>query len=145
MITIFNIKKNTSLLTDSQKAELLRCIAFYAYTEEGKWLKNMDYASVEYLWKYDLEGSAIMAARPLTGNSVILQPNGDNSNIWVQCIASAAIHELRHMYQRMHLGTLVYCILAPFGRIPGLEEKAPLEKDAFKHQDAADKCIHKNA
>lgn len=135
MITIFNATKNTYPLTDEQRSELLRSIAEYSKTNDGKWLNDIDYSGLEYLWKSDLENTDVQAIRPLFGKKIILQPNENNTVFWAQIMASPAIHELRHIYQRKRLGLLVYCLLAPIGRIPGLAEKAPLEKDAFKHQD----------
>jgi hypothetical protein len=82
-----------------------------------------------------------MAVRPLFGSKIILQPKGSNPAFWVQLIAPAAIHELRHIYQRKRLGLLLYCLLAPIGRL--LPESAPLEKDAFTQQDKAGEYLNK--
>lgn len=144
MITIFNAHKNTTPLAPEQRTELIRCIYLYSNTEDGSWLKSVDYDNIEYMWKEDIKGSDVMAIRPLTGNSIILQPNAFNNKIWVQCIASAAIHELRHIYQKAKMGWLTYCLLAPIGRLPGLNEIAPLEKDAFNQQDLSDEWINRN-
>ena len=144
MITIFNTMKNTTPLTPEQRSELIRCIALYSGTTSGSWLNDVDYDTVEYYWKEDIRNSDVMAIRPLTGNKIILQPEGNNSKIWIQVIAAAAIHELRHVYQKAKLGCVPYCLLAPWGRIPGLNEIAPLEKDAFKHQDLANEWILRN-
>jgi hypothetical protein len=141
MITIFNMTENTTPLSDEQLQELFRCIDAYATTPDGEWLRSLEYRKYEYLWKADLENSDVMAVRPLFGNKIILQPAGENPAFWVQLIAPAAIHELRHIHQRKRLGLLLYCLLAPIGRL--FPETAPLEKDAFKQQDKAGNYIGK--
>jgi hypothetical protein len=141
MITVFNATKNTTPLTDAQHAELIRCIDLYANTPNGAWLKEVDCRLFNYLWKFDLEGTEVQAIRPLTGDCIILQPNGDNPDYWVQLMAAPAIHELRHVWQRKKYGLLAYSLLAPFGRL--FPEDAPLEKDAFDQQDKATMFIQK--
>jgi hypothetical protein len=141
MITVFNATKNTTPLTAQQNTVLWKCINAYSKTEEGKWLKELNWESFKYLWKSDLEGSDVQAIRPLTGNSIILQPNVDNSDYWVQLMAAPAIHELRHVWQRKKYGLLAYSLLAPWGRL--FPETAPLEKDAFDQQDKANDFILK--
>ena len=141
MITIFNMTENTPPLSDEQRQELFRCIDAYAITQDGEWLQALEYRKYDYFWKADLENSDIMAVRPLFGNKIILQPAGENPAFWVQLIAPATIHELRHIYQRKRLGLLLYCLLAPIGRL--LPESAPLEKDAFKQQDKAGEYLNK--
>lgn len=143
MITIFNVKKNTTPLTGAQYAELIRCIDLYANTPNGAWLKEVDYRLFNYLWKFDLEGTEVQAIRPLIGDCIILQPNGDNPDYWVQLMAAPAIHELRHVWQRKKYGLIPYCLLAPWGRL--FPETAPLEKDAFDQQDKANSFIQKSA
>ena len=142
MITIFNAKNNTALLKDAQYTELIRCIDLYANTPNGAWLKEVDYRLFNYLWKSDLEGTEVQAIRPLIGDCIILQPNGDNRDYWVQLMAAPAIHELRHVWQRQRYGLIPYCLLAPLGRL--FPETAPLEKDAFDQQDKANEFILKN-
>ena len=141
MITIFNINKNTTELSDTQRGWLLDAIEKYADTPDGCWIDYVPYSSITYKWKADFEGSDIMAARPLTGNSIYLMPNGDNSKIWVDIIAPAAIHELRHIWQRQKYGILIYSLLSVVSKIPGLYMLSPLEKDAFDQQDKAAKYI----
>ena len=99
MITIFNTHKNTTPLTPEQRTELIRCIYLYFNTKDRSWLKSVDYDNIEYMWKEDIKGSAVMAIRQFVGNSIILQSNALNNKIRVQCITSAAIHELKHIYQ----------------------------------------------
>lgn len=142
MITLFNVKKNTTPLTSQQNSVLWKCIDAYSKTEDGKWLKDLNWESSKYLWKYDLEGTEVQAIRPLTGDCIILQPNGDNPDYWVQLMAAPAIHELRHVWQRQRYGLIPYCLLAPWGRL--FPETAPLEKDAFDQQDKANEFILKN-
>lgn len=142
MITIFNVKKNTTPLTAQQNSVLWRCIDLYANTPNGAWLKEVDYRLFNYLWKSDLEGTEVQAIRPLIGDCIILQPNGDNRDYWVQLMAAPAIHELRHVWQRQRYGLIPYCLLAPLGRL--FPETAPLEKDAFDQQDKANEFILKN-
>ena len=141
MITIFNVHKNTTPLTAQQNTVLWQCIDAYAKTVDGAWLKDLNWESFKYLWKADLEGSDVQAIRPLTGNSIILQPNGNNPDYWVQLMAAPAIHELRHVWQRKRYGLIPYCLLAPWGRL--FPETAPLEKDAFDQQDKATLFIQK--
>lgn len=143
MITIFNTYKNTEPLTDAQLSELFRCISIYEDTPHGAWLSEVDYTNYEYLWKKDIEGTHIQAIKPIIGKSIILQTYCNNPLFWVQMMSPVAIHELRHVWQRKEYGFMVYCILAPLGRIPGLSEKAPLERDAFIEQDMAQDIINK--
>ncbi|MBO5681727.1 MAG: hypothetical protein J6T08_08450 [Lentisphaeria bacterium] len=143
MITIFNMTKNTTELTEEQRRELFRCIDAYASTPDGDWLNGIDYHKFKYLWKSDLEGSDIQAIRPLIGDKIILQPNGKNPLFWVQIMAAPAIHELRHVWQRKKYGLIGYSFLAPLGRIPGFQETAPLEKDAFDQQTKSGNYIGK--
>lgn len=142
MITIFNCTKNTKELTVKQRAKLLKYIADYASTAYGSWLNDVDYSRFIYMWKKDLEESDVQAIRPFKGYKIILQPNKNNQDWWIKLIAPAAVHELRHVWQKNQKGWLIYSLLAPLGRIPGFQETAPLEKDAFDQQDRAESYIN---
>lgn len=143
MITIFNVGKSSYQLSTSERAELFRCIEAYRQTADGAWLTDVDFELFTYMWKKDLEGGDVQAIRPLTGDKIYLQPNGNNPDFWVQLIAPAAIHELRHVWQKKKRGTLVYSVLSLFSKVPCWYESAPLEKDAFDQQDKATAFIQR--
>jgi len=91
----------------------------------------------------------VQAIRPLTGSKIYLQPNGSRDKFWVQLIAPAAIHELRHVWQKKQKGLLSYSFQSVFGRLvyavnPAKYESCSLEADAFEQQDKATDYIQKH-
>ena len=145
MITIFNCTKNTENLTPLERKELFKYIDAYKDTQEGEWLKQVTYRSVTYKWGKDLIGTDVMGIRPITlcDDVIVLQPSANPNDFWVQLMASTAIHELRHIYQQMKYGLLVYSIMSIPSKIPFLYHVSPLERDAFTEQDKAHKLIMK--
>lgn len=147
MITIFNCMKNTHELNPHQLVVLFECIEQYSNTPDGAWLKSVDYSAFTYLWKSDIEGGDVQAIRPLMGDKIILQPNRDNPDYWVQIIAPVAIHELRHVWQKKNKGRLLYYLQVVGSRImhlfsDELYQKYDLEEDAFYHQDKATEYLN---
>lgn len=142
MITALNIGKGAKPFTEDQLNELIRCISIYQQSPEGSWLNDVPYKNYSYKWQPAFEGADVMAGVPLLGDSIYVQPNGNNPTYWVQIIAPAIIHELRHKWQKQKYGTLVYSLLAVLSKIPCLYEAAPLEKDAFYHQDKSNECLN---
>lgn len=141
MITALNIGKGAKTFTNEQHTELVRCIYIYQESPDGSWLKDVPYNIYTYKWQPSFEGTDVMAGVPLLGDSIYVQPNGSNPTYWIQLIAPAIIHELRHKWQKKKYGTLVYSLLSVISKIPCLYEVAPLEKDAFDQQDKSSAYI----
>lgn len=140
MVTIFNCKDNTEQLTKGQYDTLITYIEAYKESEDGKWLNQVPYKSVTYLWGNNLVGSDIQAIRPMSFSEdiIILQPSASgNTDFWVQLMAAPAIHELRHIYQQMKYGIILYSISSALSKIPFMYSIAPTEVDAFREQDKA--------
>lgn len=144
-MNIFQVTKGSYELTQDQLALLFQHMDKYMKTTDGSWLSEIDYRKSVFMWAPSLEGSYIMAAKPLLGNSILVCPNGGNPDYWVSLVTPAVVHELRHLWQRKHnivrytLWSLVSRLVLPFSE--DLYMKVPTEKDAFNQQSIMEDFI----
>ena len=149
MFTILTAEKHSRPFSSDEREWLLHLLGTYAITKEGEWLNSIPYrTSCEYKWCDAMTvDNGILGARPTFGSCIYLaspSSGGDNPEIvkgWLQCIASVAVHELRHMWQQHHYGRLLWTVLRLPEMFPPLYGKVLIERDAFAIEEEADTII----
>ena len=146
MFTSLSLVKSYPVPQVDKKA-LLWFLARYEQTAAGMWLKSLNWRAMEFKYCWAMKNGIMGAWLSVTGDCVYLAPEyaGQDpleyfasplctalkrvhpaalSN-WAGLIASTAVHELRHKYQRKRLGFALYalCTLPPIRQVT-------LERDA---------------
>lgn len=123
---------------------LIKYIDMYAETPNGKFLKEIDYHNLKYMWCYNMTIDTVTGAWSCAfPNNIYLCPPSDNT-VWENDVATkmyhhlgivipTVIHELFHKYQRAMLGFAYYC----FCCLPIIRDLT-IEPPAYKHYDLSD-------
>lgn len=78
MFTIFHVAKSAEMQT-CQKDMLLHYVDLYADTENGKFLKSIDYHNLTYKWCYNMPLTTVVGCwSMLTPNTIFLAPPEEN-------------------------------------------------------------------